>query len=77
VFPRIALREQDQQVPIFSVHVGKGLLHAKAPVHVGFPTARSDVDLGIEILLAGLIIEFLPFGKPVELVFAGSQELSG
>jgi hypothetical protein len=56
--PRIALREQDQQVPLLSLNVGERLFDPHALMDIRLIVKRPQVDDDLEVLVIGL------FNKP-------------
>ena len=72
--PRIALGEQDQQVPLLSMDVGERLFDPHTSVEVRLIVNRPQVDGSLEIVI-GRFSEPFAVGEVIDFVLAGGVEV--
>ena len=72
--PRIALRKQDQQVPVLSMNVGQRLFDSHALLDVRLIVKRPQIDGSLEIVI-GRFREPFAVGEVIDFVLAGGVEV--
>ena len=72
--PRIALGEQDQQVPLLSMNVGERLFDPHALMDVRLIVKRPPIDGSLEIVI-GRFSEPFAVGEVIDFVFASGVEV--
>jgi hypothetical protein len=73
--PRIALREQDQQVPLLSLDAGERLFDPDVLMDIRLRVKRPQIDGSLEIFVIGSFSEPFSVGEVKDFVLASTVDV--